>query len=306
MERGVKRGILEPVDAAACAFPTVNVVKPSGEIRICGDFKPLNRFLAVDQYPIPHPMDLFSALTGGQKFSKLDLSDACNQLRVDEQSQRYLVINTHRGLFKYKRLPFGISPAPSLFQRIMDKILHNLKGTVFYLDDILVTGANDDEHLRNLSAVLQRLQQYGLRIKVEKCEFFAESVKYLGHTIDRNGVTASEDKIKAVQLMRSPQNQSELRTFLSMVNYFNQFFPKLSEYTAPLNTLLKKDVAWQWSPTAQAVFDKLKNTFVSLPVLAKYDPDLPVGLACDASEKGIGACIFHVTEDGKERPIEYA
>ena len=136
--------------------------------------------------------------------------------------------------------------------------------------------------------------------------FFAESVKYLGHTIDRNGVTASEDKLKAVQLMRSPQNQSELRTFLSMVNYFNQFFPRLSEYAAPLNILLKKDVAWQWSPTAQAAFDKLKITLVSLPVLAKYDPDLPVGLACDASEKGIGACIFHVTEDGKERPIEYA
>ena len=122
----------------------------SGEICICGDFKPLNRFLAVDQHPIPRPMDLFSALTGGQKFSRHDLSDTYNQLRLDEQSQRYLVINTHRGLFKYKRLPFGISPAPALFQRIMGKILHSLKGTVFYLDDILVTGANDDEYLRNL------------------------------------------------------------------------------------------------------------------------------------------------------------
>jgi hypothetical protein len=108
---------------------------------------------------------------------------------------------------------------------MMAKILHNLKGTVFYLDDILVTGANDTEHLHNLSTVLERLQQFGLRIKVKKCVFFAESVQYLGYTIDRDGVTASEDKIKAVKGIRPPQNASELRSFLGMVNYFNRLCP---------------------------------------------------------------------------------
>ena len=143
LERNVKNGVLEPVDNACCAFPTVNVIKPSGDIRICGDFKPLNAILTVDQHPIP--CQLFNALAGGERFTKLDLSNAYNQVRVDEESQNYLVINTHKGLFKYKRLPFGISSAPAIFQRIMEKVLGGVKGVVVYLDDIIVTGADDKE-----------------------------------------------------------------------------------------------------------------------------------------------------------------
>ena len=131
----------------------MNVVKPSLAIRICGDFKPLNKSLIVDQNPIPRPSDLFSTLAGGQKFSKLDLSDAYNQLKLDPECQKYLVINTHKGLFRYFRLPFGVSSAPAVFQKVMNYVLADLKGitsTVFF-DDVLVTGSSDAEHLQNLS-----------------------------------------------------------------------------------------------------------------------------------------------------------
>ena len=187
--RNVQNGVLEPVNTL-CAFPTVNVVKPIGAIRICGAFKPLNQILIVDQYPIPIPTELFSALAGGQRFSKIDLKDAYNQLRIDDESQRYLVINTHKGLFKYRRLPFGISSAPAIFQRVMAKVLKNLKGVNIYMDDILVTGKD----MENLSAVLQRLQQYGLRIKREKCSFCQQSVQYLGHIIDSEGIRLCEER----------------------------------------------------------------------------------------------------------------
>ncbi len=129
-------------------FPTVNVVKQSGSVQIYGDFKPLNKFMVADQHPIPRLSDLFTVLMGGQKVSNLDLSDAYNQLELDSKSQKYLVINMHKGLFKFRRLPFGVSSAPVVFQRVMNKVLKNLKKTTNFFDDILVTGSNDEEHLK--------------------------------------------------------------------------------------------------------------------------------------------------------------
>ena len=140
LDRLVKREVLEPANNALCAFPTVNVVKQSGSVQICGDFKPLNKFMVVDQHPIPHLSHLFTVLVGGQKFSKLYLSDAYNQLELDSESQKYLVINMHKGLFKFRRLPFGVSSAPAIFQRVMNKVLKNLSKTTNFFDDILVTG----------------------------------------------------------------------------------------------------------------------------------------------------------------------
>ena len=224
LDRLAERGVFEPINNALCAFQTVNVMKPSGAIRICGDFKPVNKSLIVDQYPIPRPSDLFSTLVGGQKFSKLDLSDAYNQLKLDPESQKYLVINTHKGLFRFCRLPFGVSSAPAIFQRVMNYVLADLKGITVFFDDVLVTGSSDGEHLQNLSAVFQRLKQHGLRLKKNKCSFFQSSVKYLGHIIDKDGIRPSNDKVKAIQEMPIPRDQAELRSFLGLVTYFSQFF----------------------------------------------------------------------------------
>ena len=123
LDKLVEREVLEPVNNALCAFPTVNVVKQSGSVQICGDFKPLNKFMVVDQHPIPHLSDLFTVVLEVQKFSKLDLSDAYNQLELDSESQKYLLINTHKGLSKFCRLPFGVSSAHAIFQRVMNKVL---------------------------------------------------------------------------------------------------------------------------------------------------------------------------------------
>ena len=306
LQRLVERGVLEPVETARCAFPTVNVVKASGAVRICGDFKPLNRFLLVDQQPIPLATDLFRTLAGGKKFTRIDLSDAYHQLCLDKESQEILVINTHKGLYKYLRLPFGISSAPALFQRIMSNVLDGLPRVASFADDIALTGDNDQDHLQNLSAVLQRLKQHGLQANKSKCAFLQPSVKYLGHVIDSNGVRASDSKLKAVQAIPSPKNQTELRSFLGLVNYFRQFYRMMADATVPLNQLLQKDTPWIWSARAKSAFERLKKRLTSLPVVTNYDEKLPVGLSCDASSKGIGACLFHFDQDGAERVIAYA
>ncbi|KAL2102141.1 hypothetical protein ACEWY4_001309 [Coilia grayii] len=153
----VTSGMLEPVAISEWATPIVPVSKRNGDIRICGDFKvTLNPVLAPEQYPLPHIDDLFAGLSHGQKFSKIDLNQAYLQMAVEEESREPLTITTQKGLIRYCRLPFGITSAPAHFQRAMDQILNGLPGIQCYLDDILCTGATDEEHLCNLDAVLQR------------------------------------------------------------------------------------------------------------------------------------------------------
>ncbi|XP_039396208.1 uncharacterized protein K02A2.6-like, partial [Mauremys reevesii] len=161
---------------------------------------------------LPRIDDLFAGLAGGQKFSKIDLSQAYLQMHVDEKSQELLTIVTHKGLYRYCRLPFGITSAPALFQRAMDQILCGLSGVQFYLDDILVTGRNEEDHLKNLEATLQRLEEYGLRVRKDKCEFFKPSVEYLGHIIDSAGLHKAPAKVKAIVEAPPPRNVSQLRS----------------------------------------------------------------------------------------------
>eukprot|EP00118_Oscarella_pearsei_P019665 m.210272 g.210272 ORF g.210272 m.210272 type:complete len:329 (+) comp39743_c0_seq9:1996-2982(+) len=178
LERMEKVGILEKIPTSRWASPIVPIPKADGSLRICGDYKiTVNRELEVDQYPLPKPDDLFATLAGGTVFSKLDLASAYQQVLLDEESKDLTAINTHKGLFQYTRLPFGIASAPAVFQNLMEQMLHGLNGVVCYLDDILVTGSTLDEHGKNLEAVLKRLQDSGLRLRESKCQLLQTEVE---------------------------------------------------------------------------------------------------------------------------------
>ena len=307
LDRLEEQGILRRVSHSDWAAPVVPVPKADGSLRLCGDYKvTVNSSLEVDQYPLPKPDDLFSSLAGGQRFSKLDLSQAYQQMRMEEDSQHFLTLNTHQGLYQYTRLPFGIASAPAIFQRAMDTILQGIPHTVCYIDDILVTGDTEEEHLRNLEEVLRRLQHYGIRVKRRKCSFLQESVEYLGHRIDGEGLHTTPRKVEAVQLAPTPRNQKQLRSFLGLLQYYGKFIPNMSTTLNPLNALLRKDTKWKWSAEAEKAFKQAKELLTSATVLAHYNPGLPLRLAADASAYGIGAVISHVCEDGTERPVAYA
>ncbi|KAK8788142.1 hypothetical protein V5799_022084 [Amblyomma americanum] len=183
LQRLERENIITPVDHSEWASPIVPVLKADGQsVRICGDYKiGVNPAVVTTQYPLPKVEDIFASLQGGVKFSKLDFREAYNQVPVDEETSKLLVINTHKGLFAYNRLAFGVSSAPALFQRRMEETLRDIPGTSVYLDDVLVTGRTDAEHLQNLRKVLQRVKESGLKLKQEKCEFFKPSLIYLGH-----------------------------------------------------------------------------------------------------------------------------
>ena len=300
-------GVIEKVDHSDWASPIVPVPKRDGKVRVCGDFKvTINCTLEVDKYPLPKPADLFATLAGGKKFTKLDLSQAYQQLPLEEKSRKLVTVNTHRGLFRYTRLPFGVASAPAIFQKLMDSILQGIPRVICYIDDILITGVSDQDHLQNLSLVLQQLTKHNIRVKKSKCEFLMPSVEYLGHKVTAEGLHAMESKLDAIVQAPQPRNLQELRSFLGLLNYYGKFIPNLASLLHPLNSLLQHDQPWRWTPDCEEAFQQAKQALTSSNVLVHYDPALPLTLAGDASAYGIGAVISHTMPDGTERPIAFA
>ena len=248
LERLENDGVLEKVSYSEWAAPVVTVPKKDGTLRLCGDYRvSVNPALEVDQYPLPKLEDLLATLTGGKKFSKLDLTHAYNQLQLDDASRKFVTINTHRGLYSYTRLPFGVASAPAIFQKTMERMLQGIDGVVVYINDILVTGPTDEEHCRRLEEVMERLKEHGVRLNREKCYFMRPHVEYLGFRVDAQGLHATQEKLKAINEAPIPRNVTELRSFLGLLNYYGRFIPNLATIVHPLYQLLCKNATWKWS-----------------------------------------------------------
>ena len=306
LERLTQEGVIEPVQYSDWAAPIVPVLKDDGSVRICGDFKvTVNQASKLDKYPLPKIEDLFAKLQGGKSFTKLDLTSAYQQIVLEEESRQYVVINTSRGLFRYNRLPFGISSAPSVFQRVMECLLQGIPGVVVYIDDVLITGQSEEQHLAALDETLKRMKEAGLRLKKGKCVFQAPSVIYLGHRIDAEGLHPVADKLNALQDAPSPKSVSELKSYLGLLTYYAKFLPNLSTVLAPLYRLLKHREPWRWTGEQERAFRRSKELMMSSQLLVHFDPSLEIRLACDASAYGIGAVMSHRMPDGSEKPVGF-
>ncbi|CAG2214143.1 unnamed protein product [Mytilus edulis] len=259
LERLEKEGQIQQVEFSDWAAPIVPVVKENGSIRICGDYKvTVNAVSKLDNYPIPKTEDLYATLGGGQEYTKLDLNQAYQQIELDEDSKRYVTINTHKGLFRYNRLPYGVASSPGIFQRTLENVVQGIANVLVRVDDILITGKTREEHLNTLSKVLSRFKRIGIRLKKQKCVFMAEEVVYLGFKINKHGIYPVESKVEAIDKAPSPTNVTELKAYLGMLNYYNRFLANLSHLLKPLHVLLQKDTKWSWGHKgpiiAKAVF----------------------------------------------------
>ncbi|CAC5415741.1 Uncharacterized protein K02A2.6 [Mytilus coruscus] len=202
-------------------------------------------------------------------------------------------------------MAFGIASAPAIWQRTIEQILSGIPGTQRLLDDMIITGSTDEEHLNNLESVLKRLNQYGLKANIDKCEFFKDSVTFCGHVIDKHGLHKTPDKIKAIKNAPAPENVAQLKSILGLINYYAKFLPDLSATLSPLHNL-RKDTTWKWTKECQEAFDKVKDLITSDMILTHFNPELPVTLACDASPYGLGAVISPRYPNGSDRPIAFA
>ena len=300
-------GIIVPVKFSSWAAPVVPVIKRDGNVRLCGDYKlTINSVANTEVYPLPRIDELFAAVSGGKVFSKLDLSHAYLQLQLDESSQEYVTVNTHRGLYRYTRLPFGVASAPAVFQCTMETVLKGMPMVVAYLDDILVAGRTEQEHLTHLAQVLERLDSAGMKLKKEKCAFCLPQVEYLGHIISEEGLRPSASKVRAIKEAPVPSSLSELKSFLGLVNYYSKFLSNAATILAPLYKLLKNSESWQWNNEQQVAFEKIKEMLTAPNLLVHFDESKPLMLSCDASPYGVGAVLSHVYADQLDKPIAYA
>ena len=289
------QGVVKKVEQSDWASPIVCVPKKGGSISICGDFKvPINRVLLDDPYPLPDAEDVFATLGGGTLFSKIDLSNACQQKELTADSQHYLTVNTHKGLYACQRLTYGIASAPAIFQSTMDQILQGMDKVRCHRDDILIL---------ILDEVLTRLEKHGILAKRSKCEFMVLSVEFLGYRVDREGQHPTDEKIPPIKGALSSKNVAELRSSLGLLNYYGNFIPNLSTLLQLLHELPRKGVKWAWTEESEKAFVCSKSELVTDKVLVPYDEKI---LACDASPYGVGVVISHVMDDGEERPIAFA
>ena len=310
-DRLVQSDILYPVSCSNWASPVVHVPKSDGSIRVCGDYKGINERIEDDVYKLPSVQDMFAMLSqdgaNPDTFSVIDLASAFNQLFLDEESSELLTINTRKGLFKSKRLCFGVKTATSQFQRVMDSILSGIKGVLVRVDDILVaTSGGVTAHMGVIKQVLSRLAKHNVRLNGQKCQFFQGQVKYMGHILSKHGISPVKSKLDAIRLAHRPKDVSQLRSFLGMLNYYSKFIKDFSSKLHPLYELLSNKAEWFWTKECEAAFIWAKEVLSSEQVLVHYDPQKPLLLSVDASPYGIGAVLSHRMEDGTERPVEFA
>lgn len=302
-----EQGVLEAAQASAWATPVVVVRKKDGSLRLCGDYRStVNTCIQSSAYPLPTTTEPLATLSGGKIFSKIDLSQANQQLRVDDETAEILTITTIKVLFRVKRLPFGVSLSPLIFQQFMDSLFLDLDGIITYLDDILITGATESQHLDCVATVLKRLQEAGLKAKKKKCIFLTHELDFLGYHIGANGVSPSEEKLQAIAEAPEPKDKTELQSFLGMITFYHRFIKDRATVAEKLHCLLDKTAKWHWGSEQQEAFNELKQILLSSTILQHFDGSKPLYLSFDASPYGVGAVLAQKDDRGYEVPVAYA
>lgn len=286
--------------------PVLLVKKKDGESRLCIDYRRLNQKTVKDRYPLPRIDDQLDRLHGCNYFTALDLRSGYYQIPVSTQSKKYTAFVTPEGHFEFNRMPFGLSNAPSVFQRLMNKILAPAKNiAAVYLDDILIHTKTIEEGLENLKTILELLRKEGLKLKLSKCSFLMTSITYLGFEISNGRIRPGELKIKSVQEFAKPESVRNVRQFLGLTGYFRHFIKDYALLAKPLTALLKKDSKWQWTEKEEHAFMTLKERLITRPTLALYVPNGKTEVHTDASSHGVAGILMQQGSDGKMHPVAY-
>lgn len=306
LDKMLQNDIIEP-STSPWSSPILLVTKKDGSIRFCIDYRRLNAVTIKDAYPLPRMDDSLDALSGSKWFSTLDLASGYWQAEISESDRPKTAFSCHKGLFQFKVLPFGLSNAPAVFERLMELVLRGLnwEKCLCYLDDVIIFGKTFQEALENLKTVFQRFRQANLRLKPSKCTLFQTKVSFLGHIVSEAGISCDLRKTDSVKTWPVPTNVSEVKTFLGLVGYYRRFIRDFSTLAYPLTELTHKARSFIWTEACQIAFETLKSNLVSAPILAYTTENGTFVLDTDASLHGIGAVLSQI-QNGEERVIAYA
>ncbi|KAL8296565.1 hypothetical protein RB600_001856 [Gaeumannomyces tritici] len=297
---------------ADAGSPVLFVPKKDGSLRLCVDYRALNRITRKNRYPLPLISDLMDRLAGAKWFSKMDLRDAYHRIRIRPEDRWKTAFRTKYGLFEYTVMPFGLTNAPSTFQAYMHRALAGLIDhiCVVYLDDIIVFSQTEEEHEQHVKQILDRLRLHELYAKQSKCEFFQDHVEFLGFRVSREGISMDPDRTKAIQEWQPPESYRDIQVFLGFANFYRKFIPGYSRVVAPMTGLLKgsqngkKKGMFDWPPAAARAFEGLKAAFGNATILRHWDPTKETRVETDASTKAISGILSQLT-DGRWHPVAF-
>ena len=318
LEQLAATGVIRP-SHSPWASNVVLVRKHDGSLRMCVDYRQLNKRTIKDSYALPRIEEILETLSGSKYFTVLDMKSGYHQIEVlEEHKSRTAFTVGPLGFWEFNRLPFGLSNAPATYQRLMEMCLgdYNMKICAIYLDDLIIFSSTLEEHLDRLDKVLTRLRECNLKLNPKKCKFMQRKVKYVGHICSEHGVEADPEKIEKVVSWPRPKNAEEVRQFTSFAGYYRRFVKDFSKIAKPLTDLhpstsnkkVKKGnrcKPFQWGDEEQNAFDALKQALSTPPILGYADCQLPFEVHTDASQKGLGAVLYQ-NQGGKQRVISYA
>ncbi|KAK3722797.1 hypothetical protein QZH41_007484 [Actinostola sp. cb2023] len=298
--------IIEPVAGPTpWVNPVVVVPKPNGDIRLCIDMRRANEAILRERHPIPTVDEITQDMNGSKVFSKLDLKWGYHQLELTPDSREITTFVTHCGLFRYKRLLFGVSLASEQYQHEIQTTLAGIDGQENISDDIIVHGEDQAEHDKRLEKVVKRLGECGLTLNAAKCQFSMDKLTFVGMVLSEKGVSCTTEKVRAVTEAREPQTASEVRSFLGLVNYCGRFIPDLATVSEPLRHLTKQGTQFEFGMEQKQAFEELKRRLSNAETLGYFDKDAPTQVDADASPVGLGAILTQHQKDGP-RVISYA
>ncbi|XP_073304087.1 uncharacterized protein [Primulina huaijiensis] len=283
--------------------PVLFVKKKDGSMRLCIDYRELNKITVKNKYPLPRIDDLFDQLKGAAVFSKLDLRTGYHQLKVRAEDIHKTAFRTRYGHYEFTVMPFGLTNAPAAFMDLMNRVFKPFldQFIVVFIDDILVYSSNERDHEEHLRIALQTLREKELYAKFKKCEFWLKSVSFLGHVISEAGVSVDPRKVEAITEWPKPKNATDIRSFLGLAGYYRKFVEGFSSIAIPLTKLTQKNSKFVWDEGCEKSFQTLKEKLASTPVLILPTEDKEFTIYSDASKEGLGCVLM---QEG--RVIAYA
>jgi hypothetical protein len=286
--------------------PILFVKKKDGSLRLCVDYRGLNKVTVKNRYPLPLISGLLDQLSQAKIYTKIDLRGAYNLVRIKEGDEWKTAFRTRYGHFEYNVMPFGLTNAPAIFQHLMNDVFREYldRFVVCYLDDILIYSKNIEEHEEHVKLVLQKLREKGLYAKAEKCAFHQPKVEFLGYVISSEGLLMDPKKVQAVTEWALPKTVRDVQCFLGFANFYRIFIKNYSQVAAPLTRLTCKDKL-EWGPAAQKAFEDLKAAFTTAPILLHPDFTKAFYMETDASDFALGAVLSQMGEDEKLHPIAF-
>ena len=296
-------GFIQPTSSSHAA-PVLFVKKKDGSLRLCIDYRGLNKISKKDRYPQPLISNLLDSLSQAKVYTKIDLRHAYHLVCIAKGDEWKTAFRTCYGSYEWQVMPFGLTNALAAFQRFVNLVFTDMLNVcvVVYLDDILIYSDNMEDHVKHVWEVLRRLHQHKLFAKPKKCEFHSDLVEYLGYFLSPNSLTMSQDKVTAICNWPEPRKVKDIQSFLGFANFYHRFIFNYSDIVVPLTRLTRKDTPWNFS---EDCFNRLKEAFTTAPILTHYQPGTLITVQTDASDYVITGILSITCSDGEIRPVTF-